>query len=197
MPCPSRKNVKRASLTAVDPIVQVWRFQLLDSLIRQIAKLRKCCATGLTPRERFFKKVLRKIVITRQMLVLREFMINLDRELIGAFMPERDPLKSSVGTIGLRHKSQKVDCGRIEARCGYDHRREEGQWGVVRNRIGWTKTQVARQVGRFSGRMRFARQPNWTPGLWEKSPHAVNVERRPYRKRPRRMRTFNREKSCS
>src|SRR6267142_310558 len=71
-------------------------------------------------------------------------MINLDCELIGAFMPERDPLKSSVGAIGLRHKSQKVDCGRIEARCGYDHRREEGRVrSVVRNRIGWTKTKVA------------------------------------------------------
>src|SRR6266850_348511 len=71
-------------------------------------------------------------------------MINLDCELIGAFMPERDPLKSPVGAIGLRHKSQKVDCGRIEARCGYDHRREEGRVrSVVRNRIGWTKTKVA------------------------------------------------------
>src|SRR5258708_31565250 len=78
--------------------------QLLDPLIRQIAKLGKCCAAGLKSGERLFKKVLRKIVITRDMLVLRELMINLDRELIGAFVPERHALKSSVGAIGLRHK---------------------------------------------------------------------------------------------
>jgi len=99
--------------------------QLLDPLVRQISKLRKCCAAGLKSGERLFKKVLRKIVITRQMLVLRELMINLDRELIGAFMPERHALKSPVGPIGLRHKSQQVDSGRIEARRGYDIRREK------------------------------------------------------------------------
>src|SRR6267143_5700370 len=118
--------------------------QLLDPFIRQVAKLRKCCAAGLKSGERLCKKVLCKIVITRQMLVLRELMINLDRELIGALMPKRHALKSPVGAIGLRHKSQKVDSGRIEARRGYDIRRKKCRvWGVVRNRVGRTKTKVA------------------------------------------------------
>src|SRR6266850_3002599 len=118
--------------------------QLLDPLIRQIAKLGKCCAAGLKSGERLFKKVLRKIVITRQMLVLRELVIHLNRELIGAFVPERHALKSPVGAIGLRHKSQKVDSSRIEARRGYDIRREKRRIrGVVRNWTGWTKTKIA------------------------------------------------------
>src|SRR5882672_7245655 len=99
--------------------------QLLDPLIRQIAKFRKCCAAGLKSGERLFKKVLRKVVITRQMLVLRELMINFDGELIGTFMPERHALKSPVGAIGLRHKSQQVDSRRIKAGRGNDIRREK------------------------------------------------------------------------
>src|SRR5712692_3101711 len=71
-------------------------------------------------------------------------MINIDRELIGALMPERHTLRSGEGTIGLRHKSQKVDSGRIEARRGYDIRREKCRIrGVVRNWVGWTETKVA------------------------------------------------------
>jgi len=108
VPCPREKCKTRLVDCGRTDGPGMADIQLLDPLIRQIAKLRKCCATGLKPRERFFKIVLRKIVITRQMLVLREFMINLDRELIGAFMPERHPLERSRRAIGLRHKSQKV-----------------------------------------------------------------------------------------
>src|SRR6266436_7863031 len=81
--------------------------QLLEPLIRQIAKLRKRCAAGLKPRERLFQIVLRKIIVTRQSLVLIEFVVNLDGELIAPLMSQGHSLEYRTSILCIGERSEE------------------------------------------------------------------------------------------
>ena len=115
--------------------------QLLHALIGEVAKTRKICSASLETRERLRKKVLRKVVIAGQMLVLGQLMIDFSRELIGALMPDRHSLEGSVRAVGMRHELvQEVERCLIETGC-WNHvgRKECRIRGAVRNGIGSAK----------------------------------------------------------
>src|SRR5437016_1977114 len=76
---------------------------LLRSLVGQIAKARQRRATRLESRERFCQVVLRQIVITGQVLALRQFVVDLRGELIASFMPQRHSLTRAIRTVRQRN----------------------------------------------------------------------------------------------
>src|SRR5258707_14027526 len=127
--------------------------QLLHALIGEVAKTRKICSASLETRERLRKKVLRKVVIAGQMLVLGQLMIDFSRELIGALMPDRHRLEGSVRAVGMRHELvQEVERWLIETGCwNYVGRKECRIRGAVRNGIGGAKAKgrsEERRVGK-------------------------------------------------
>src|SRR5882762_9402792 len=90
--------------------------QLLRSLVRQIAKTRQRGAARLEPGKRFREVVLREIVITCQMLVLCQFVVDLHSELITSLVPQRHRLRCAIRTIRLRNiLVQKIERGLVHA----------------------------------------------------------------------------------
>ena len=104
LPEESKANLVDRSRTECPRVADV---QLLNSLIRQITEARHISPTRLKPRKRLCKIVLSEIVVSRQMLLGGQLVIDLHRELIAALMAQRDTLKETVTNIRVRHKFLK------------------------------------------------------------------------------------------
>src|SRR5258708_3433945 len=89
--------------------------ELLNSLVGQIAEARQVRSPRLKSRKRFLQIVLGEVVVAAQALILRELVVNLKRGLIGALMPERYRLKSTVSPVGKRDKLiQQIKCSLVK-----------------------------------------------------------------------------------
>ena len=83
---------------------RVTDVDLLHALIGKIAKSWQIRPARLKTRERLREIMLREVVVAAQMLVLRDFMIDLQRKLIRALVPQRHRLKGSVGPVRMRNE---------------------------------------------------------------------------------------------
>src|SRR5690349_2767734 len=77
---------------------------LLDALVGQIAESRQVRPARLESGKRFREVMIGQIVVAGQVLTLCQFMINLDRKLVAALVPEGYALEQTVADICLRHE---------------------------------------------------------------------------------------------
>src|SRR5215813_4006763 len=89
---------------------------LLRPVIRQISKAGEVRAASLKAGKRLFQMMLRKVIVAGQLLISREFMIDLHRELVRVLVTKWHTLKECIADVCLRHKMvQKVQCRLVHA----------------------------------------------------------------------------------
>src|SRR5215475_1996538 len=95
---------------------------LLNSLIGPIAKSRKIRAACLKTCEGLREIVVCEIVVTAQVLVLRQLMIDPDIKMVASLVTKRHTLKGVVTDIGMGHKLiQQIESRLVHA----------GAWNLI------------------------------------------------------------------